>query len=99
MREVSFIGPALSAIGLVFGLASFFVFAPNKKLGCEMQPVDPNCTEDCEEECKTNIMKLFYAIIGVVLMTLVLLFDTSMVIAGKSFMFVLGPECYILGAI
>ena len=34
VHEVSFIGPSLSAIGLIFGVTAFFVFAPNEKLGC-----------------------------------------------------------------
>jgi FtsH-binding integral membrane protein len=33
-KEISFIGPALSAIGLIFGVTSFFVFAPADRLGC-----------------------------------------------------------------
>lgn len=45
------------------------------------------------------MMKLAYASIGVILFSMIFLFDTSMVIGGKSMMFVLGPECYILGAI
>jgi hypothetical protein len=38
-------------------------------------------------------------VVGVLLFALVMLYDTSMVIGGKSMMFVLGPESYILAAI
>lgn len=95
MKEISFIGPALSAIGLVFGLALFFAVAPNEKLGCDMVENE----ETSELECKPDTMKLAYAGIGVILFSMIFLFDTSMVIGGQSMMFVLGPECYILGAI
>ena len=44
-------------------------------------------------------MRLIYSALGLSLFALIMLFDTSMVIGGNSFMFVLGPECYILGAI
>ena len=94
MKDISFIGPALSAIGLVFGLALFFAVAPNEKLGCDMVE-----NESGDLECKPDTMKLIYAGIGVILFSLIFLFDTSMVIGGQSMMFVLGPECYILGAI
>jgi len=43
VKEISFIAPGLSAIGLVFGVAAIFVFAPNDKLGCEL---------DDEGKCK-----------------------------------------------
>lgn len=44
-------------------------------------------------------MKLLYACIGVCLFALIMLFDTKSVIGGKSIMFELGPETYILGAV
>lgn len=44
-------------------------------------------------------MKLLYACIGVILFSLIMLFDTKCVIGGKSMMFELGPEAYILGAV
>ena len=43
--------------------------------------------------------KIGYALIGVILFTLILLLDTSAIIGGKKMMFTLGPECFILGAI
>ena len=92
MKTISFIGPGLSAIGLIFGVTAFFVFAPNEKLGCEV---------DEEGKCKQDVgaMKLLYACIGVCLFAMIMLFDTSSVIGGKSIMFELGPETYILGAV
>jgi FtsH-binding integral membrane protein len=36
---------------------------------------------------------------AIVLFAIIMLFDTSQVIGGKSMMFELGPECYILGAL
>lgn len=90
-KTISFIGPGLSAIGLIFGVTAFFVFAPNEKLGCEI--------DEGTGECKTGGMKLLYATIGVCLFALIMLFDTSSVIGGKSIMFELGPETYILGAL
>lgn len=92
VEEISMIGPGLSAIGLIFGVTSFFVFAPNKSLGC---------TTDATGECsgEPNQMRLLYAALGVCLFALIMLFDTASVIGGKSIMFVLGPETYILGAI
>merc|ERR1711908_30781 len=78
-KNISFIGPGLSAIGLIFGVTAFFVFAPNEKLGCDV---------DEEGKCKeVGGMKLLYASIGVVLFALIMLFDTSSVIGGKSIMF------------
>ena len=90
MKTISMIGPGLSAIGLLFGVASFFVFAPNDMLGCD---------RDEAGECKPSGIKLMYAVLGVCLFALIMLFDTSSVIGGKSIMFELGPETYILGAI
>lgn len=91
MKSISFIGPGLSAIGLIFGVTAFFVFAPNEKLGCEV---------DEEGKCKAvGGMKLLYACIGVCLFALIMLFDTSSVIGGKSIMFELGPDTFILGAL
>jgi FtsH-binding integral membrane protein len=72
------------------------VFAPNSRLGCK-QVEDPE--NPGEMTCEKDNMRLLYAGLGVVLFALIMLFDTSMVIGGNSFMFVLGPECYILGAI
>ena len=79
-------------------MALFFAVAPNEKLGCNKVPVDPEIP-DGEMKCETDMMKLAYATIGMLLFSMIFLFDTSMVIGGKSMMFVLGPECYILGAI
>ena len=49
---------------------------------------------------------MIFALIGVVGFILIMLLDTSMIIGngngtskGFTFMFTLGPECYILGAI
>jgi FtsH-binding integral membrane protein len=91
VQKISMIGPGLSAIGLVFGVASFFVFAPNDSLGCERDPET--------DECKPSGLKVMYAVLGVCLFALIMLFDTSSVIGGKSIMFELGPETYILGAV
>ena len=44
-------------------------------------------------------MNTFYAGIGCALFALIMLFDTSMVIGGKSMMFALEPECFVLGAL
>jgi FtsH-binding integral membrane protein len=93
VEDISMIGPGLSAIGLVFGVTSFFVFAPNKRLGCTMDAATGECSEE------PNNMRLLYAALGVCLFALIMLFDTASVIGGKSIMFVLGPETYILGAI
>lgn len=41
--EMSYIAPGLSAIGLVFAVAAFFVFGPSEKLGCD---------KDDEGKCK-----------------------------------------------
>jgi FtsH-binding integral membrane protein len=89
--KISFIGPGLSAIGLLFGVASIFVFAPNDLLGCDR--------DEETNECKPSGIKLLYAVLGVSLFAMIMLFDTASVIGGKSMMFELGPETYILGAI
>jgi hypothetical protein len=44
-------------------------------------------------------MKIVYAGLGCVLFALIMLFDTKSVIGGKSIMFELGPETYIMGAV
>lgn len=91
VQEISMIGPGLSAIGLVFGVTAFFVFAPNKRLGCDL---------DADGKCMApSSMRLLYACLGVILFSMIMLFDTASVIGGKSIMFELGPETYILGAI
>ena len=89
--ELSFIAPGLSALALVFGVAAFFVFGPQENLGCDL--------DETTGKCKRDGMKLLYACIGVVLFALIMLFDTKSVIGGKSMMFELGPETYILGAL
>lgn len=89
--ELSFIAPGLSALALVFGVAAFFVFGPQENLGCDL--------DETTGKCKRDGMKLLYACIGVMLFALIMLFDTKSVIGGKSMMFELGPETYILGAL
>ena len=93
-KEVTFIGPALSATGLVFGLASFFVFAPNEELGCEETE-----DESGHVKCVVSPLRIIYALIAAFLFIIIFLIDTKMVIGGRNSMFVLGPECYIMGAI
>jgi FtsH-binding integral membrane protein len=85
VRVVSFVAPALSAIAAIFALALFFFVAPNENL---------DVTDD-----QPNTMLLFYSALGVSLFALAMLFDTHMIIGGESTLFILGPECIILGAV
>ena len=80
----SMMGPALSAVGMTFAVTGLFVVASTNSLAA----ADTNPK-----------MNTLYAGIGASLLGLIMLFDTSMVIGGKSMMFSLGPECYILGAL
>ena len=77
-------GPALSAVGMTFAVTGLFVVASTNSLAAP----DTNPK-----------MNTLYAGIGASLLGLIMLFDTSMVIGGKSMMFSLGPECFVLGAL
>jgi len=44
-------------------------------------------------------MRILYAGIAAVLFALIMLFDTNALIGGRSSMFYIGPETYILAAI
>ena len=81
--------PGLSAVGMIFAVTGLFVFLPVTDL-----TKDPNV----DTTGKLN-WKVLYASIAIVLFAIIMLFDTSQVIGGKSMMFELGPECYILGAL
>jgi hypothetical protein len=95
VKEFSIMAPALSAVGICFAVTGLLALAPVQNLTAEP------CTVPAEEcaEPTVNKLTLVYACIGVVLFALIMLFDTSMIIGGKSSMFNLGPECYILGAL
>lgn len=85
VEKFSIMAPALSAVGMIFAVTGLFVFLPVTNLA-------PEAGE------KSNY-KVVYATIAIILFALIMLFDTSQVIGGKSMMFELGPECYILGAL
>ena len=87
--KVSVMAPGLSAVGMIFAVTGLFVFLPVTDL-----TKDPNV----DTTGKLN-WKVLYASIAIVLFAIIMLFDTSQVIGGKSMMFELGPECYILGAL
>ena len=86
VESFSIMAPFLSAVGMTFAVSGLFVIASVNSLSDQ-------------EEIKSSRMNTLYAGIGCALLALVMLFDTSMVIGGKSMMFSLGPECYILGAL
>jgi FtsH-binding integral membrane protein len=83
--------PALSAVGMIFAVSGLFVFLPVTNLGAP---------EGKSEEDKNQLnFRVLFAAIAIVLFAIVMLFDTSQIIGGKSTMFEMGPECYILGAL
>ena len=88
VKEFSIMAPALSAVGLIFAVSGLFVLVTATDLA-------PDDSVDSNQKG----MRVLFAAIGVALFALIMLFDTSQVIGGKSMMFELGPECYILGAL
>jgi len=88
VKEFSIMAPLLSAVGMIFAVTGLFVFVPATNL----------VKKDTDVETGPN-WRVGYATIAIVLFAVIMLFDTSQVIGGKSMMFELGPECYILGAL
>merc|ERR1719197_122522 len=86
--KISIMAPGLSAVGMIFAVTGLFVFLPVTNLVKDENAVSTGLN-----------WKVLYASIAIVLFAIIMLFDTSQVIGGKSMMFELGPECYILGAL